>query len=542
MKFLRHITVLMACLMLSTAGHAVQIRRAPGYTVPEYILPTDRDNPALWNGNRISYLTRAAAPGDYATKNIPRTDTIYYPLVLVDFTDLRFTIKDTASLLTQYNRMFNEHGYSDNNRYVREDAIYYGATGSVSDYFNSQSYGLYTPQFVIIGPVHPSQGYAYYGKGMDTNVRQMVREICDSLYANGLMDLAGFARNGNLDQFSIIYAGRGENYPGSDPNTIWPQADILDYNSKGIGSIKYACSCELFWDSDSILDGIGVFCHEFSHTLGLPDFYNTSSERESQNNAAMGYWSIMDYGNYENGGFSPVGYTAFEKYSLGWLKPEEITYAGYYTLSDISIKPNPDAGTHSAYRLSTGDDDQFILLENHTGRGWYRFHPTVGLMVTAIDYDRDDWAGNKPNVTKAKRYRILPADNNYRRDTNYGDLFPYNGTDSITTTGNPQLKAGNSYPPYSIYNIKRESGLITFYAGPDLPSIVSGHKEPEITINVTDGQLLVDAPAGTLLSVHDISGKRVIETVITVKSQQIPLPESGIWIVKCGNITRKVRL
>lgn len=542
MKILKHITVLMACLMLSTAGHAVQIRRAPGYTVPEYILPTDRDNPALWNGNRISILTRAAAPGDYAIKDIPRTDTIYYPLVLVDFTDRRFTIQDTMALQNQYNRMFNEHGYSDKNRYVREDAVYYGATGSVSDYFNSQSYGLYTPQFVIIGPIHPSRGYAYYGEGKDGKVREMVREICDSLYALGLTDLAGFARNGNLDQLSIIYAGQGENYPGSDPNTIWPHADILDYNSNGIGSIKYACSCELFWDSDSILDGIGVFCHEFSHTLGLPDFYNTVSETESQNNAAMGYWSIMDYGNYENGGFSPVGYTAFEKYSLGWLEPQEITYAGYYTLNDISFRPDTASGTHSAYRLSTGDDDQFILLENHTGRGWYKFHQAVGLMVTAIDYYQSNWTGNTPNLTNYKRYRILPADNNYKRDTAYGDLFPYQGTDSITVYGNPQLRAGNSYPPYSVYNIRREGGLITFYAGPCLPSKVVNHTQPEITVSVAGMELLVEAPAGSSLSIHDISGKRVLETVISGQSQHITLPGHGIWIVKCGNITRKVRL
>ena len=545
MRLLKYISALLVCLLLSETGHAVQIRREPGHRIPESVLPTDRDNPVLWTGTTATYLRRAAAPGGYATNDIPRTGTIEYPLILVDFKDLHFTLQDTLALLERYERMFNERGYSDPHTYIHKGVKYYGAEGSVSDYFRDQSYGQYTPVFRIIGPVHPSKGYEYYGKGRDYNLQVLVKEICDSISAKGLTDLAGFARNGRIDQLSIIYAGRGENYSGSDVNTIWPQADTIWYNRNGVGSIRFACTCELFWDSDTIPDGIGTFCHEFSHTLGLPDFYNTQSASESETNSAMGYWSIMDYGNYENGGFSPVGYTAFEKYSLGWMDIEEIGYAGYYTLNDISKRPDPDAAVHSAYRLSTGFDDEFIILENHVRTGWYKYHASEGLMVTAVSYDNNRWNPGWNSVNsdrKFKHYHILPADNDYNRGTNAGDLFPYNGTDSITTTGKPVLKAGDSYPSYSVYNIRSVGGIISFHAGPDLISEVAPRHDDEITINIIDGNLQIDAPVGRRVSVHDLSGRTVSEVVTSQSTQRIALPGQGIWIVKCGNMVRKLRV
>lgn len=559
MKALKHISALLACLMLSVAGHTVQIRREPGHRIPEYILPTDPDNPALWTRSG-SIFTRAAAPGAYAVTDIPREGVVEYPLVLVEFKDLHFTIQDKEALLKRYDRIFNEQGYTDTARYVIHGNVYYGATGSVSDYFRDQSYGLYTPKFKIIGPIRLANGYAYYGKGKNGNgekIDQLIRDVCDSIIAAGSIDLAGYSRSGTIDQFSVIYAGRGENYNGSDPNTIWPQASQLFVQRKdsalydtGITHIKYACTCELFWDSDTILDGIGTFCHEFSHTLGLQDFYNTdtSSGDDSETNASMGFWSLMDYGNYENGGFSPVGYTAFEKYSLGWMELEEITYTGTYYLKDISVKPDPANDIHSAYRLNTGSDDQFIILENHIRTGWYKYHGSQGLMVTAVDYSNSDWTDNRIN-NKSKRYHILPADNNYNRSTNKGDLFPYKFTDrlgthfidSISTVGVPQLKAGSSFPVYSLYYITRDGDQISFRASYDLKSGITVHRSQEISLDVTDGKLSVNAPTGSIVTVYDMSGKAVQEIRTLEPTQQISLPK-GIWIVRCADKTRKVRL
>jgi hypothetical protein len=293
------------------------------------------------------------------------------------------------------------------------------------------------------------------------------------------------------------------------------------------------------------MDGIGNICHEFAHTLGLPDFYNKYSESNSQTLAAMGYWSLMDYGNYENEGFTPVGFTAFEKYSLGWMDIEEITAPDHYVLNDISRMPDADAGVHSAYRINTGLEDSFILLENHIKTGWYSFHAAEGLMVTAVRYYQSSWTGNTVNTSSSssnKRYHILPADNDYDRYTGYGDLFPYQNIDSITTKGDPVLAVASNIPQYSVYNIRKEGDKITFYAGPDRDSKVEGHPAVQISINIINGELSVTAPVGSKVTVHDISGRTVSETITSQSTQRIALPGQGIWIVKCGKTVRKLKI
>ena len=549
MRIYRYASVLLACILLSASIHAVQIRREPGHRLPEYFYPTDPDDPSLWTNTPTTFysrIKRAAKPGDYALSNIPRTGTVEYPVILVDFNDRTFITRDIDSLRQHYELIFNEHGYSDTTTYTVNGHTIYGVTGSVSDYFRDQSYGQFIPKFKIIGPVHLSKSYSYYGNGTyDSNahITEMIREACDSIISGQLANLAGYALNGQIPQLSIIYAGRGENYNGSDPNTIWPCAsEILFFQNsdpkiynRGIRRARYTCVCELYWDTD-FPDGIGTFCHEFSHTLGLPDFYNTENSQsaitDDENNAAMGHWSLMDYGNYENEGFSPVGYTAFEKYSLGWMDLEEITYAGLHTLNDISQEPNPESDVHSAYRLSTGNDDQFIILENRVKTGWYKFQKAQGLMVTAVDYISSEWGDNSINQYNPKHFRILPADNDYTRDSNAGDLFPYTYTDStgthvvdsISTRGKPELKAGSSYPPYSIYNITRNQNLVTFRAGYDMPSSIDNVKTNETTVTV-----------------YDISGKPVLKTT-TSDPEHITLPGHGIWIIKYGNTVKKVSL
>ena len=199
MRILKHITALLACCMFSLSGHAVQIRREPGHRLPEYIIPTDPDNPVLWRGISATYYTRAAAPGSYATSDIQRTGTIEYPLVLIDFSDLSFTSTDDDSIRHRYDRIFNERGYSDPTVFTAHNTTIYGVSGSVSDYFRDQSYGQYNPVFKIIGPIHLSKGYAYYGGGerdASAHITEMIREACDSIVAKGLADLAGYADNG----------------------------------------------------------------------------------------------------------------------------------------------------------------------------------------------------------------------------------------------------------------------------------------------------------------------------------------------------------
>ena len=541
MSCIRKTLAFAVCILTLTTGKAVQTRRNSGPTATESAVTANRDNPAVWR-SATHIRTRSTAPGGYAKTDVPRTGDHEYVLILVDFTDKPFTIDDTTALRKRFDFMFNGHGYTDTATYRHNDITYKAPTGSVSEYFNDQSFGMYNPSFRIVGPVHPSQKYAYYGRNKDARVKDLVSEVCDSLMARHEIDLTLYTRNGqengNIDNLCLIYAGRGENYDGADPDCIYPHSDIV-FNCNRLGSVTYACSCELFWDSDTIIDGIGTFCHEFAHTLGLPDFYYSSNS----NNAAMGYWSLMDYGNYENQGFSPVGLTAFEKYSLGWMDIEDIREPGYYYLHDITNKPDSKNNIHSAYRLNVNNsDNDFIILENHSKTGWYKYHASDGLMVTAVSYNYNLWDMNHVNANASDRhYYILPADNDFDRQSNRGDLFPYNDIDSITIAGSPKLAIGNDVAPHSIYFVRKSDCMISFYAGPDKASRTDRIKGAGIDISITDGNLTVKAPLGSRLSVHDISGKTIFETTTSQPVQLIDLPGSGIWIIQCGNTVRKIQ-
>ena len=93
---------------------------------------------------------------------------------------------------------------------------------------------------------------------------------------------------------------------------------------------KFAVFCELYGSSDSgtSLDGIGTFCHEFSHCLGLPDFYPT----DYSNHFGMGSWSVMHGGCDNNNGNRPCSYTAYERNFLGWMNLSTPTEGETYTI------------------------------------------------------------------------------------------------------------------------------------------------------------------------------------------------------------------
>jgi len=539
MSRIRFILAIVACILTMTASRAVPIRRGRRPLLSESFIQTDRDNPLLWNRqNGVPFATKSASPGAYATNNMSRTGKKEFLLVLAEFKDRHFTLSDTEAIQRRYEKIFNSDEYNDTvyfrgNRYI--------TTGSVSDYFKSQSYGQFEPVFKIVGPIQVAYGYATYGKDKNNTdadgVERLVKELCDSLARRGI-NLADFDNDGdgNLESFSVIFAGRGQNYEGAEEDAIWPQASTLSLSRYSIRYLDFLCTCELFWDSDSVPDGIGTFCHEFSHTLGLPDFYINNSSTAS----ALGYWSLMDHGTYENEGFSPVGYTAFEKYSLGWMDIEEIDAPGRYWLSDISNKPDPDAEIHTAYRINSENDkeNKFILLENHNKEGWYKYQKSEGLMVTVVSYSKYNWERNLVNQSaSSKHYYILPADNDNSWDSGEGDLFPYNGNDSLTPLSKPKM----DMTLFKLYGIERRGNMVTFTAR-DRYTQIGYTTAPATVIECTDGMLSVHAPTGCLIEVYDIAGKKLVDAVMDSPVWQYRFTDSGYYIVKCGNVVRKLKI
>ena len=187
--------------------------------------------------------------------------------------------------------------------------------------------------------------------------------------------------DGYVDLVYFIFAGNGSNYSGNDSRLFWPHRSAFYYFRKdGVNLGDYASSVELagWTDSPSTvkIDGIGTICHEFSHVLGLPDFYDTDYAQNGQSNDP-GDWSVMAGGSYFNDGRTPVGYSLFERFAVGFANVTTITGEGSYTLENID-------NSNTGFRLKTSVDKESFYLENRQRTKWNYYLPGTGMLVFRV--------------------------------------------------------------------------------------------------------------------------------------------------------------
>ena len=388
-------------------------------------------------------------------------DDVHGLVLLVEFSDQKF---NAANTLEDFKEMMNKEGYN-----------YQGAIGSARDYFIAQSGGQFRPTFDVVGPITLDRAMAYYGgndkyTGNDSRPEDMVIDACRKV--ESMVDFSIYDRDndGFVDLVYVIYAGYGESAndnAGSLDDTIWPHAWYIYQGAGKEVSVDgklldaYACSAELQGNTGTYRDGIGSFCHEYSHTLGLPDFYDTGGS-----NYGMSTWSLMDYGCYNgpdmNGdghsdGSVPVGYTAYEREFCGWLTIEELTSPATVSLENL-------ADSKKAYKIVSSDKNQYFTLENRQQTWWDTYMASSGLMILKVDYDQIIWDNNIVNCEPTRqRMTIMPADNHRSFYDETGDLYPYNNNNSFTDQSAPASKTNTGLSlGKPVTNITQANGVITF--------------------------------------------------------------------------------
>ena len=374
-------------------------------------------------------------------------------IILVQFTDSKFKSGHDLAL---YERIANDENYSGNN-----------FRGSIKDYFKAQSHGLFELDFDVAGICQLQHTYAYYGKNSnDNDVRagQMVAEACLWAHEHGTdFSKYDWDGDGEVDQVFVLYAGHGEASYDKDPDTIWPHMHYLsasDYGKAlsldGVTVDTYACSSEL--NGDGNLDGIGTFCHEFSHCMGFPDLYDTSYAGWF----GMGDFDLMCSGSYNGDSKCPAGYSAYEKAECGWLTLKDMTNIEQET-SIVGVQPMSADG--DAYIIKNkGHEDEYYILENRQKTGWDSYLPASGLMITHVDYDADIWDWNMPNTsgkyedangnTKTNDHQRLTIFRAGKSTAEYGDasdLYPYGSNNSLTKTSSPASTLYNTNSDGSKY-------------------------------------------------------------------------------------------
>ncbi len=392
---------------------------------------------------------RKAQVSNAKISTFPNTGSPRSIVILVNFADKKFihSREDFVALL-------NQSGYKEN-----------GCIGSARDYFIASSDSAFRPIFDVYGPYDLPQDMEYYGKMLsddihDANPDKMIIHACSAAEKAGVdFSLYDENQDGKIDNVFVYYAGHNQ-AEGAASNTIWPHRSAIgtqpQYGGKRL--YDYACTSELRHSVGTTMCGPGTFCHEFSHVLGLADLYDIYYTKKTP---TVGYWDLMASGSYNGDGCMPPTYTAFERFSVGWLQPELITEPGRYILEPLATANKAFLITANNTNVEANTNAEYFLLENRQRLGWDAGESCLcgtDMLVWHIDYNAALWANNCPNGGQYLSCFIECARGSRYTDGHPSDPFPGMSNKTIFT---PTLVNGTDLGK-PLLDIKRVGDDISF--------------------------------------------------------------------------------
>lgn len=410
------------------------------------------------NNQRLKQIRSLTAPTKAAT--VPKE--VRGLAILVQFKDTKFTFSKA-----DFEAMLNSKGYN--------------GTGSAKDYFTAQFGEDWEFTFDVSDIVTLDNPVKYYGEndkdGDDKRVAELIRDACRK--ADQSVDFSKYDldSDGVVDNVYVFYAGEDEAANTEQTDLVWAHqwyvlsGGGIDIQCDGKQIDRYACSSEL--DSKTSMAEIGTFCHEFSHTFGLMDMYDTDYESEGLWSA--GLWrttSLMDGGNYNNGGKTPPYYNCIERDVLGLSYPILVEKGKTYTLEPVHKN-----GMYC--RLDTDTEGEYYLLECRSNEGWDKYIGGKGLLIYHIDRSGGSiikWElSNSINADSTHPCAdLIEADcrpDAFTSNSEYYQairdikniFFPLDNASAMIPKTHPSFKFwSGSHPPLCITGIRRDGENISF--------------------------------------------------------------------------------
>ena len=436
---MRHLTLfLLCCISLATFSvrpvRHILIKDETGKTI---VLAYEKARQGTENiqtcfpSSRRSISTRAfnaieenglGQYGHSAAGVLPSIGAPKIPIIMVEFQDVAFQTTTTPELLSRY---FNEKGF-----YIDK-----GWGGSVKDYFEDQSYGLFSPSFEVVGKVKLPKNREYYGENVGNSKHINVEEFYHSAVELMLQqenNFRAFEHRQKIPLVILFFAGASENSAKESgrENYLWSAFKESPFTVANKTFESYLVTGELinYYKSEagkplmdaqdnpiidySALEGPGVKCHEICHALGLPDAYDTQNLYWE----TPDYLDLMDYGQYAMDiGERPIGLSAYERNCLGWLNLLQLDDStAVYSLSPLNALHQATATKTAAQAFllrNHSSEKEYFVFENRQPSTWFPSEFGSGMLVYHIDYAEDNWRSNRVNVDgHQQRYEIIPAD------------------------------------------------------------------------------------------------------------------------------------
>ena len=495
-----------------------------------------------------SIMPRKSSYYDTHTRAIGNSNPAYTPhngspkilVILANFKDKAFSVNYPKKA---FNEFFNsENGFTDYGNGNKQNY------GSIKQYFEKMSSNSFSPIFDVRGPINLPDSMKVYGgsnttSNSDENISKLVKDALAQL-SDSIKDASQYDSDGDgyIDCVCIISAYLGQNN-GGNGNCVWACTGNTSgtFGGKNVG--WFSLSSELYpayvtaTQNIAQINGIGVACHEFSHALGLPDIYPTTSNAIADNQE-MELWDLMDGGEYANNSFTPTPYTAWEKKQIGW----NVNIINLNDSKTITMDKTTEEGG-PAYKIPNSKNaNEYFLIENIQQAGWNSGAMYHGLQIYHVNDQNYIYINTHLNNTPGEPgMGIVPADGNSMssylktseiayENQHKGDLFP--GTSNITvlndTLGLPNFywytqdtsseKATFNTKYYkvnkAIKNITEKDGIITFDYINDfttnINNIYTDDNNKTTRIYTIDGRYVGDSFSSLQRGIYIINKKKII--------------------------------
>lgn len=304
--------------------------------------------------------------------------------------------------------------------------LFGGGPSTLSAYYHENSYGFLSVDGVVKPWTRLSHDESYYAgtpfKAEDNSIQpcfgvcrensKVAELVEEAARANDDPALWGHFDNdgpddkentidddGKVDFVVIVHPGKGAECQNGAKVALWSHQDLLSNwanhnafatktksNSKNGGNIEvddYVLVPSVACDGVTPIQ-IGVIAHEFGHSLGLPDLYDTSRNPKSE---GLGNWDLMAGGSWGGDGNSPempVHMSAWSKAYLGWVKPKDITQ----DLGPITLAPYESTPSEPKVYLITIKSNianMYYLISNRQKIGFDSKLPGSGLLILRVN-------------------------------------------------------------------------------------------------------------------------------------------------------------